>query len=417
MMLQKPLFLAFVFGCTLHAQLLTLQESINKTLHNHPDVKSFALKVEQSQSAYKSEFSAYMPQINLSANYNALQTYVFPVNGSFHTVDDTGWNAGVSLKQKVWDFSRTSSKVAASKLDKKISKLSLEDLKALLVYKVTSLYEMMIVQKEAVGVRQKDLETKQAYYEQALALVKEGLKTTADASRFLSAVYSAQDALEAAKVSYDKAKNSLSLYMGEKIPDDVTLERESIQTQEELSLNIEEEILKSNYQLSMFLENIQKNILLHKASKASHYGSIDAVASYTHLDTLNAYDSKVLGVSLNIPLYSGGRLSAEAQKAKIASQIAKEQYASKELALKEEIESLLLDIKQYNKTIEARKAQLQSAQETQKVLNGRYKEGLSTYIEVLDATSIVLGAKLSLLEAYYLKSMAIHRIEYLKGKI
>jgi outer membrane protein TolC len=205
--------------------------------------------------------------------------------------------------------------------------------------------------------------------------------------------------------------------MGEKIPDDVTLERESIQTQEELSLNIEEEILKSNYQLSMFLENIQKNILLHKASKASHYGSIDAVASYTHLDTLNAYDSKVLGVSLNIPLYSGGRLSAEAQKAKIASQIAKEQYASKELALKEEIESLLLDIKQYNKTIEARKAQLQSAQETQKVLNGRYKEGLSTYIEVLDATSIVLGAKLSLLEAYYLKSMAIHRIEYLKGKI
>ena len=417
MMLQKPLFLAFVFGCTLHAQLLTLQESINKTLHNHPDVKSFALKVEQSQSAYKSEFSAYMPQINLSANYNALQTYVFPVNGSFHTVDDTGWNAGVSLKQKVWDFSRTSSKVAASKLDKKISKLSLEDLKALLVYKVTSLYEMMIVQKEAVRVRQKDLETKQAYYEQALALVKEGLKTTADASRFLSAVYSAQDALEAAKVSYDKAKNSLSLYMGEKIPDDVTLERESIQTQEELSLNIEEEILKSNYQLSMFLENIQKNILLHKASKASHYGSIDAVASYTHLDTLNAYDSKVLGVSLNIPLYSGGRLSAEAQKAKIASQIAKEQYASKELALKEEIESLLLDIKQYNKTIEARKAQLQSAQETQKVLNGRYKEGLSTYIEVLDATSIVLGAKLSLLEAYYLKSMAIHRIEYLKGKI
>jgi len=417
MMLQKPLFLAFVFGCTLHAQLLTLQESINKTLHNHPDVKSFALKVEQSQSAYKSEFSAYMPQINLSANYNALQTYVFPVNGSFHTVDDTGWNAGVSLQQKVWDFSRTSSKVAASKLDKKISKLSLEDLKALLVYKVTSLYEMMIVQKEAVRVRQKDLETKQAYYEQALALVKEGLKTTADASRFLSAVYSAQDALEAAKVSYDKAKNSLSLYMGEKIPDDVTLERESIQTQEELSLNIEEEILKSNYQLSMFLENIQKNILLHKASKASHYGSIDAVASYTHLDTLNAYDSKVLGVSLNIPLYSGGRLSAEAQKAKIASQIAKEQYASKELALKEEIESLLLDIKQYNKTIEARKAQLQSAQETQKVLNGRYKEGLSTYIEVLDATSIVLGAKLSLLEAYYLKSMAIHRIEYLKGKI
>ena len=416
-MQRKTLFFTFVFGFALQAQTLTLSQTINKTLHNHPDIKSFALKVEQSQSAYKSESSAYLPQINLLANYNLVQTYVFPVNGSFHTVDDSGWNAGVNLKQKIWDFSKTSSRVGASKLDKKIAQLSLKDIKALLVYKVTSLYELMIVQKEAVGVRQKDLQTKQAYYEQAQALVKEGLKTNADASRFLSSVYNAQDNLAAAQVAYEKAKNTLSLYMGEKIADDVVLERDTIETQAKLSQNIEDEILKSNYQLSIFLDNIQKNVLLHKASKASHYGSIDAVASYTHLDTLNVYDSKVAGVTLNIPLYSGGRLSAEAQKAKIAAQIAKEQYASKELALKEEIESLLLDIKRYNKTIEAKKAQLDSATETQKVLDGRYKEGLSTYIEVLDATSVVLGAKLGLLEAYYLKSMAIHRIEYLQGKI
>jgi hypothetical protein len=36
-------------------------------------------------------------------------------------VDDTGWNAGVALRQKVWDFSKTSSKVNATKLDKDIS--------------------------------------------------------------------------------------------------------------------------------------------------------------------------------------------------------------------------------------------------------------------------------------------------------
>jgi outer membrane protein TolC len=416
-MLKKPLFLALVFGCTLQAQMVTLQESIEQTLHNHPDIKSFVLKIEHSESAYKSEFSAYMPQINLSANYNVVQTYVLPSNGSFNTLDDTGWSVGVNLKQKIWDFSYTSSKVAASKLDKSIAKLSLQDMKALLVYKVTSLYELMIVQKEAIEVRQKDLETKQAYYEQAQALVKEGLKTTADASRFLSAVYNAQDNLASAKVVYEKAKNSLGLYMGKSLPDTLTLERDSIKNQQELHQNIEEEILKSNYQLSIFLENIQKNILLHKASKSAHYGSLDAVASYTHLDTLNSYNTKVLGVTLNIPLYSGGKLTAQAQKAKIASQIAKEQYNSKTLALKEEIESLLLDIKRYKKTIEAKKAQLTSAEETKKVLDGRYKEGLATYIEVLDATSIVLGAKLGLLEAYYLKSMALHRIEYLKGKV
>ncbi|HFB53774.1 MAG TPA: TolC family protein, partial [Sulfurimonas autotrophica] len=111
------------------------------------------------------------------------------------------------------------------------------------------------------------------------------------------------------------------------------------------------------------------------------------------------------------------RVSAEAQKVEISAQISKEQKRSRELALKEELQNLLLDIKRYNKTISAKKAQLDSAQETKKVLDGRYKEGLATYIEVLDATTQVLNAKLSLLEAYYLRALSIDRIQYLKGKI
>ena len=415
--MKKIIMAVGLFTLSLSAQTLSLDECIDKTLKNHPDIKTFALKVKQSKSAYKSEFSAYLPQINLLTNYNAVQTYVFPQNGSFHTVDDDGWSTGAYLKQKIYDFSLTSSKVEASKLDESIAKLSLKELKALLAYKVASLYELMVVQKEALMVRQKDLETKEAYYKQAVALMQQGLKTQADASRFLSSVYIAKDNLQSAKTAYEKAKTTLALYMGEKIDDDVTLDKSVLKTTLKDKANVEQEVLANNYALSITSENIEKNILLHKAKKASHYGSIDAVASYTHLDTLNAYDAKNAGVVLSIPLYSGGKISAEAQKAKISAQIAQQQYASKELELKEKVNSLLLDIKQYDKTIEAKKAQLDAAKATKKVLDGRYKEGLSTYIEVLDATSMVLNAKLGLLQAYYLRSQAIHNIEYLKGKI
>ena len=87
------------------------------------------------------------------------------------------------------------------------------------------------------------------------------------------------------------------------------------------------------------------------------------------------------------------------------------------LILKEELRSLLIDIKRYSKTIKAKKAQLSSARTTRKVLEARYKEGLTTYIELLDSTTLVLNAKLGLLEAYYSRSLALDRIEYLKGKI
>jgi len=415
--MKKYLLISFIFINLLNAKTLTLQDAIDKTLTNHPDIKSFTLKIQQSKAGYKAAYANYLPQINAEANYNAVQTFVFPFNGVFNTVDDDSWSVGVALKQKVWDFSKTSNRVDATKLDEKISKLSLEDLKALMVYKVKSLYDLMVVQSEAIKVREKDLESKRAYYAQAKALVQNGLKTEADASRFLSAVYIAEDNLAIAKSSYEKAKSTLSLYMNEKIDDSVELEESLLYKDLKVSSQNEEELDKQNYQLQIYAYTVEKNKLLHKSAKASHYGSIDAYASYTHLDTLNEYDSTLAGISLSIPIYSGGMLSAEAQKAEIAAQISNEQKASKLLALKDELNSLLLDIERYNKTIAAKKAQMDSAMSTKNVLEGRYKEGLATYIEVLDATSLVLNAKLGLLEAYYQKSMAINRIEYLKGKI
>ncbi len=415
--MKKIILLSLLSISLFSSETLTLQESVAKVLQNYPDVKTFKLKIKQSEASYDSAFSAYLPEINLQAQYNVTQTFVFPVNGSFNTLDDSGWNAGVNLKQKVWDFSKTSSKVSASRVDKEISELSLKELQSLLSFKVKTLYELMVVQSQAIEVRKKDLQTKEAYYEQSLALVKQGLKTEADANRFLSSVYVAKDNLSIAVTSYKKAKRSLSLYMNEEITDEVLLEDAFLRREFDTDIDTQKEVLEANYNLQIESKNIEKNLLLHKSAKAAHYGSIDVVASYNHIDTLNAYDSKLAGITLNIPLYSGGRVSAEAQRAQIGAQISQEQKNSRELALKEELSNLLLDIQRYNKTVAAKQAQLSAAKSTKDVLDGRYREGLSTYIEVLDATSLVLNAELGLLEAYYSRALSIDRIDYLKGKI
>lgn len=412
---MKSIILTFLFITNLYSFTLTLQESIEKTILNHPDIKSFTFKVKQSKATYNSKFADFLPQINLQADYNPIQTFVFPANGTLTTKEDDSWSAGVYLRQKIWDFKKTSSLVESAKIDEDISKLSLDDLKALLVYKVKSFYQLMVLQQEAIKVRKKDLESNKAYYDQANALVEQGLKTKADASRFLSSVYLAEDNLAQARADFKKAKNSLSLYMGELISDDVELQTDIIKQNLTFNSNIENEIIDKNYQLKIDSQNINKNILLHKSAKASHYGSLDAIASYTHIDSLESYESSLVGLTLNIPIYSGGRTSADVQKIQIETQIANAQKASKKLELKEEIESLLIDIEKNNKTVLAKKAQLKSSNNTKDVLDARYEEGLATYIEVLDATTLVLNAELGLIEAYYLRSMAINRLEYLQG--
>ena len=400
---------------SLLAQPLTLQESINKALRNYPNIKRFELEIMQSKSALDSVKSDYLPQVTAQGNYNALQTYVFPANGQFNTLDDDGWSGGVSFKQKIWDFSKTTRNIDAFKIEEDIARLSLQEQKALLVYKIKSLYALMVVQKEAIAVREKDVESKEAYYNQALAFVKQGLKTGADASRFLSALYIAKESLAQSQSSYEKAKNSLSLYMGEDIDERVELENGLLDLN--VTLPSIDEILAQNYQLKISTKTIAKTINLHKSAQAQHYGSIDAIGSYTHINTLNEYDAKALGVSVNIPLYSGGKISAEAQKASIGVQIAKEQKRAALLSVKEEIVNTYADVKAYRITLAAKKAQMHSSKETTKLLQGRYKEGLATYIEVLDAIALELNAKLGLLSAKYQLATAIYKLQYLQGKI
>ena len=415
--MSKFIFYNILLFSMIEARSITLKEAIDSTLKNYPDVKSMQMRVEQSKLSHRVTYSDYLPQISISGEYNLQETYVLPMNGSFHTEDDTGWSAGISAKQKLWDFYATASKIAAAKKDIEISQLSLKEFKALLAFKVKSTYKLAILNYESIKVQREDIKLKKAYYKQAKELLKQGLKTPADASSFLAALYEAKDALAASEAEYQKALYALSIYMGRELNRGVTLQRGVLKKSIKISSSIEKEVLRSNYQLGIQNKNIEKNLLLHKATKAQRYGTIDAVASYRHFDTLNSYDSTNLGVAINIPLYTGGKISSQAEQMRVATLISSEQKLSKRLALKEELNNLLFDIKHYNKTIIAKKAQVKYALEAKKVLDNRYKEGLTTYIEVLDANQKLLNAKLGLLQAYYLRSITIDRIQYLKGKI
>ena len=410
---------AGIGGIPLSAQTLSEKEAIEKALAHHPDIRAMSLRVGQSAEGCKSARADYLPQISLQGEYDPQRTYVLPVNGTFHTRDDDGWSVGGALHQKLWDFEKTLSLINAAETERKIAELGLADAKGQTVYRVRQLYALMVVQRMAVEVRRKDMEAKKALYEQAEALVKQGLKTEADASRFLSAYYVAKDNLGIAEASFDKARTTLSLFIGEPIAPDVRLQKDVISADAADTLNdgnVEKRMLDNSPQLKMLDETVRRDILMYHAAKEAHYGSIDAYATYVDQDTLNRYDATVVGITATIPLYSGGRISAQAQQARIGAEMAKAQRDSKELALRQELEGLLIDLRRFEKTLAARKAQYEAAQEARQLLEARYREGLATYIEVLDATAQTLAAQLGLLEARYNRSDALNRIDYLTGK-
>jgi outer membrane protein TolC len=124
----------------------------------------------------------------------------------------------------------------------------------------------------------------------------------------------------------------------------------------------------------------------------------------------------MVGIGITIPLYSGGRISAQAEEARISQEMAKESYNAKKLLLQEEIDGLMIDLERYEHTIKAKEALIDSSRATKEIVEARYKEGLSTYIEILDAASTSLYAELGLLEAKFSIKRVMNRLEYLRGE-
>ena len=170
-------FIFIVVTSTLKAENLSLNECIQKALKTHPDIQKYSLGVKSAKSAIDIARADYLPQVTLNAEYDLIRTYTLPSNGIFNTKESDGWAIGGIVNQKIWDFSKTTANIEAQKVDEEISNLTLVDAKALLAYKVKLQYELMLVQKIAIEVREEDLNSKTELYKQAEAFVKNGMRT------------------------------------------------------------------------------------------------------------------------------------------------------------------------------------------------------------------------------------------------
>ncbi|MDD2789996.1 MAG: TolC family protein [Sulfurimonas sp.] len=402
------------FVLNLNAQTLTLEFCIEKSLQNHPDIKKLSLGLKQSAFGVDVAKADYLPQVTLSADYNPHNTFVMPQNGTFKTITDDNWQVGGVINQKIYDFSKTNATIKANERSQIIASLSLKDAQALLAYNIKNIYNLALFQTQALSSREKDYQTKEELYKQAVALVQEGLKTQADEMSMLSALYSAEDARGSTKAELHKALTTLFLYMGEEVDLNVAL-TEVMEAKDDCNSTSEEAIGK-NYALATAQEQIKRDSFLYDAAIAQNYGSVDAVASYSHQNSLNEYDASMVGIGVKIPLYSGGRISALEQISRIDREIAKESYNTKRLQLKEEIDNLLIDLQRFHYTSKAKAALVDSTLATKIIVEARYKEGLATYIEVLDASSLHLQATLGVLESKFALRKIIDRLKYLRGE-
>jgi len=415
MRLISLIFLLLAGALPLLSGTLKLEEALRQA-QSHPDLKAALLKVSQSQQATRAERSAWFPQLSVFAEYDPQRTYTLPGPQGLSTEDDTGWSAGVSLRQRLYDFSRTRYRVDASRIRREIADLSARDTRALVRYQVRNAYAQILVQQAAIRAREKDLEAKKAMYRQAQALVRQGLKTRADALRFQAAVELARSDLAMARSALERAIASLEQLTGRSIPPGTRFEESFLRRGRfPLGRAAEKRLLHRNLGVRVARKTRQSSRALYEASRRERLGTVELVGDLSRIDALSTYDSKTLGVRYSAPIFQGGRLGAQSEQARLQELIDARQIDSRRRKLLEEYRGLAADWKALGESIAAQKARIRSSRAARELVEARYREGLATYIDVLDAQAALLDARLGLLNARFQRRNTLNRLEYLYG--
>lgn len=161
--------------------------------------------------------------------------------------------------------------------------------------------------------------------------------------------------------------------------------------------------LKMRPELKQIADSVKIAALGVRANKRSRFPVINAFASYnwTGDELFPDEDSWMAGLTLNWDIWDWGRKGSTISQARLKE----EQLKDREALLKDrvalEVKKASLDLAASKKKVEVAKKAEVLAEETFRIMNLRFKEGLSTNTDVLEAQFLLVKARTDHQRALY----------------
>jgi Outer membrane protein len=122
-----------------------------------------------------------------------------------------------------------------------------------------------------------------------------------------------------------------------------------------------------------------------------------------------------IGLSLNIPIFSGWSVENRVQSAKVASLNKEIDVTDLERSIKKDIQKNYLDLQAAEKQIEVGKKTVVSAEESRKIISEKYSLGSGTLLDVLSANTDFTTAQTNLVNSQFTYAKLKAQIQYLIG--
>jgi len=383
-------------------QPLSLKQSLEYGLTNHPSIAVGEYGIKSSQNRVREGYSAYLPQINANFgldNNLKLQTNIIPA-GTFGNPDPLEVRFGtkyiaagtVQLDQKIYDQSMIMG-FTAYKPSVNLSRMQLSKTREDIAYNIASAYINVLVVQEQINLLKTNLESYNKIMKVTQLQYDKGVAKKTDFDRIRVTVNNLASQLSLAESNMKVAQNSLKMNMGMDQKTEIsltdTVEFKQLKA-EQAALDFKKEN-RIDYQILNGSANLQEIQL--KMLRAQYVPSISGYARYG-VQALNNnfrdlwgswFDYSTIGLKVTIPIFDGLNKDARIKQQKMTWLTEKKNVELYAMQFELQYENAAVQVKRSRVSVLNDNENLLLAKEVFEQTSMQYQGGVASLSDLINA--------------------------------
>ena len=403
---------------------LSLEDALTIARENNKALKVEMLEAKSAHEETNVSKAALLPTISASGGYSYyFDRQVIFMPGSFtgnetEPVVDVAvggknvFNTYVSLHQPIVSEAARR-QVKASRISESIEKLDVRAHRANLIVDVTSSYYKALLIQESIELNKQSLERNLISLEDSRMLLLQGKSLKIDTLRNFIIAENLRTNIGYLENERKVVLLHLQQLLGMGLDQHLVL-RDSLKHDTEVRYFAAAEALyadaiqnRPDIQIKKLKVELGRNIL--NQSRAQRLPTLSLVAAYQiqaqadnrNFESYRWPKTSFVGLQANVPIFSGNRINSRVRQSNIhleSSMLSLEDATEK---ANTEIASLQSNLKERFQRLSVQERTVQAAEMNFRIVNDRYKNGLSSRLELSDAELALTEAKMNCLNLIF----------------
>ncbi len=410
----------------------SLQDAVRLAMKQNPDLKTARLEVEKSDARVREAWGNALPSLDISGTYTrTLKAPIFFASFNDQPVEiEMGFphalNMALTGKQILFNAAVIAG-VGAAHVYSEMAKDLYESKQLETVTKVRKAYYTALLAREVINMMHSSLRNAEDNLKNVLLMRKQGIVSEYDELRASVQVDNLRPDVIRSENNYalslDALRSAIGMELDEnfEIADSLALEA----IDDSLVARAEELAMGSNPNLSAINRQIDLNGAMTSAERSNYLPTVAAFGQYQYqaarsdinFSANDLIPSTQVGITVSMNIFQGLQTRSRVEQAQLEQEKSVEQKASLERTVRTGVHSVVGNIRQARKRVEAQERTVESAEQGYKIVTARFLASAATQLEVNDAQLALTQAKVNRVQAVYDYLTAAADLDQLIGRL